>query len=362
MKEYQCHKIVRAARIIGFRENVKNPHRPGDVFYTEVEIEAENSPETLYLGQDIFARGVPACGDYLVMYDNGDGSEPYFSWSPEKTFKEGYTLLEFGVEDDEPTASAGHQTEPPNGIENIVAGINSRFGSQFGWPDGFIRAVIHENGGFSLRIGWGDIQFYQDGSDVGGGTDLIKYKNASVLIDAISLLNDPDYVPEAEVEYDLHNRKTLQNIMDRAFDYASIEEQMPSWKNAYMDLAKASDRLDAMLARVELHDGLSDKPEETREPASIDETVVDTLVDETVEDEVETFEVSFIVNGKDHKFGFIGSNPEISYAEVAELAGKPTGVSTITYSGRNSNGSLTRGQSISLEEGMIFNAFYTDNA
>ncbi len=58
--------------------------------------------------------------------------------------------------------------------QRIVDGINQRFSGAFGWPDGFVRAWVNEDGTWSLAIGWSDVQFYADGREVGGGTDLTK--------------------------------------------------------------------------------------------------------------------------------------------------------------------------------------------
>lgn len=72
-------------------------------------------------------------------------------------------------------------------IANIVEAINGRFSPQFGWPEGFVKARVTADGGFTLCIGWGDVQFRADGSSVGGGTDMSLFPMAGVLDEAFKL-------------------------------------------------------------------------------------------------------------------------------------------------------------------------------
>lgn len=80
MKKYRCHKVVEAGKI----EKILTERRPDGK--TRVTI---RDGGTIEVERKIFARGMPAIGDYLVRYEDG-----YISWSPAKAFEAGYTLLE----------------------------------------------------------------------------------------------------------------------------------------------------------------------------------------------------------------------------------------------------------------------------
>jgi hypothetical protein len=76
---YRCHKVVRAAKITGFREN------------------GTDAP-CLLLGEiggittvltEWFERHKPEVGGYFVLYDDG-----YTSFSPAAAFEAGYTRIE----------------------------------------------------------------------------------------------------------------------------------------------------------------------------------------------------------------------------------------------------------------------------
>lgn len=47
----------------------------------------------------------------------------------------------------------------------------------------------------------------------------------------------------------MFTREKLQEIREKALE-SEINVQNPFWKDAYLDLAKAADRLDAMIART----------------------------------------------------------------------------------------------------------------
>jgi hypothetical protein len=49
---------------------------------------------------------------------------------------------------------------------------------------------------------------------------------------------------------DLMSREFLQELRDAAYDAATVDADMRGWSDAYRDLARAADRLDAMHARV----------------------------------------------------------------------------------------------------------------
>jgi hypothetical protein len=78
MREYVCHKRVKAARVVG-------PIGPEVDGMCDVPCE----DGTRVADAAVFARGVAQPGDYLVQYEDG-----YVSWSPRKAFEDGYTLAE----------------------------------------------------------------------------------------------------------------------------------------------------------------------------------------------------------------------------------------------------------------------------
>jgi hypothetical protein len=76
--EYQCHKRVRAARI------VKVENTRADLWYLHLEAPW---PVVAVTAQWVEAKHAEA-GGYLVVYDDG-----YTSYSPAKAFEEGYTRI-----------------------------------------------------------------------------------------------------------------------------------------------------------------------------------------------------------------------------------------------------------------------------
>lgn len=86
--QYQCHKIVRATKITGFRAN-GNPDGP-DILLGAVG-------GIVSLMDDWHAKHKPQVGGYYVVYDDG-----YTSYSPASVFEAGYTALS-----DRPTSGAG---------------------------------------------------------------------------------------------------------------------------------------------------------------------------------------------------------------------------------------------------------------
>jgi hypothetical protein len=80
LADWKCHKIVKAGKILEF----------GPGFNTPVTVEDVNgAPCKVNIRSDVFARGRPNLGDYLVIYEDG-----YKSWSPAKAFEDGYTRLD----------------------------------------------------------------------------------------------------------------------------------------------------------------------------------------------------------------------------------------------------------------------------
>jgi hypothetical protein len=82
MKDYLCHKHVRATQIIDI---VIEPANNGDVVAMRCD---DGAIFRSCVGSGLCARGVPSLLDYIVAYDDG-----YISWSPQKVFEDGYTLV-----------------------------------------------------------------------------------------------------------------------------------------------------------------------------------------------------------------------------------------------------------------------------
>lgn len=79
LADWKCHKIVKAGKILAMPEY-------GHI----VTIEDCNRAECkVDMPADAFARGRPAIGDYIVIYD-----DKYKSWSPAKAFEDGYSRVE----------------------------------------------------------------------------------------------------------------------------------------------------------------------------------------------------------------------------------------------------------------------------
>jgi len=76
---WKSHKVVEAEKIVRL------------IFDDESQIAnvvLEPKEAIFDVPNEIFARGTPEPGDYLVKYEDG-----YISWSPAKAFEEGYTLV-----------------------------------------------------------------------------------------------------------------------------------------------------------------------------------------------------------------------------------------------------------------------------
>ncbi len=77
--QYRCHKVVRAARITGFRQN-GNADMP-DLLLGEIG-------GIVSLLPDWHAKHKPEVGGYYVLYEDG-----YASFSPAEAFEDGYTRI-----------------------------------------------------------------------------------------------------------------------------------------------------------------------------------------------------------------------------------------------------------------------------
>lgn len=83
LARFQCHKIVAAGEIRGLINST-----PGGKVAALMVQTADGTNSEVCPGDAFFARGTPALGDYYVVYDDG-----YASWSPAKTFEDGYTKI-----------------------------------------------------------------------------------------------------------------------------------------------------------------------------------------------------------------------------------------------------------------------------
>ena len=83
LANWQCHKIVKAGKI-----KILPMEKDGKPIGPVVVEDVNGVNAAVAVDDNIFARGWPQLGDYLVIYDDG-----YKSWSPAKAFKEGYTRL-----------------------------------------------------------------------------------------------------------------------------------------------------------------------------------------------------------------------------------------------------------------------------
>ena len=97
LPEYRSHKIVRAAPIVRWSQRAEG---------TTVYVDVGGVHYTVEAKANIFARGEPKPGDYLVVYD-----DDYVSWSPKRAFEEGYTRIEGGTPFPARTFRAGRAAE-----------------------------------------------------------------------------------------------------------------------------------------------------------------------------------------------------------------------------------------------------------
>lgn len=76
---WKCHKIVKAGKITGLSTDPRLAVSVEDCDGATCDVGMPNGWS---------ARGMPAIGDYIVIYDDG-----YKSWSPAASFEGGYTRL-----------------------------------------------------------------------------------------------------------------------------------------------------------------------------------------------------------------------------------------------------------------------------
>lgn len=95
MKQYVCHKRVRAAKIIAVTEFVLEEFINNEDALPSVLGLALDNGDTVReeIGKGILARYTPVIGDYLVEYEP-DG---YRSISPKAVFEDGYHEITLGT-------------------------------------------------------------------------------------------------------------------------------------------------------------------------------------------------------------------------------------------------------------------------
>lgn len=82
LQKWRSHKVVEAGQIV----SLGAAHPNGDTQHTLQVKDHYGAPMGITVPGDFFARGMPAVGDYLVVYEDG-----YKSWSPAAAFEAGYT-------------------------------------------------------------------------------------------------------------------------------------------------------------------------------------------------------------------------------------------------------------------------------
>lgn len=85
LKQYRCHKVVRAAKIVSFIEPKSDQTVDLNSSYKLV---LEGVAEPVPMPINWFAKHGPVAGGYLVVYDDS-----YASFSPAAAFEGGYTLV-----------------------------------------------------------------------------------------------------------------------------------------------------------------------------------------------------------------------------------------------------------------------------
>lgn len=79
LPQYQCHKVVRAAKITGWLGN------EGDGY----DITGEDHTVVAHVAANWIDKHNPSIGGYYVLYEDGNAS-----YSPAKAFEDGYTKME----------------------------------------------------------------------------------------------------------------------------------------------------------------------------------------------------------------------------------------------------------------------------
>ena len=85
MAEFQCHKVVMAAKITEISESNGNCDTSMELTLPDTDISM-----TYIAPLEVIARYMPVVGDYVVLYEND-----YVSISPKQAFEDGYSQIQF---------------------------------------------------------------------------------------------------------------------------------------------------------------------------------------------------------------------------------------------------------------------------
>lgn len=86
LADWKCHKVVKAGKIT----QLPMKDVPTGNWLVGVE-DINGATAQVKMPPDVFIRGMPMMGDYIVIYDDG-----YKSWSPAKAFEDGYDRVSEG--------------------------------------------------------------------------------------------------------------------------------------------------------------------------------------------------------------------------------------------------------------------------
>ena len=129
LPQYKCHKVVRAAKIVGFD---KMPDR--GTRYRDVAIRLEGQDEPVVVDEHWIDRHTPLAGGYLVIYEDG-----YKSYSPLDVFEAGYTPLNDQAPPPEPPSPAQRAFVSNHFVDNDgndAGGTTFGRGFAIGWQHG----------------------------------------------------------------------------------------------------------------------------------------------------------------------------------------------------------------------------------
>jgi hypothetical protein len=104
MPRYKCHKEVFALKVMQIEEIISN-----DNYNNSCTIIPEAPYEKFTVDGDYRNKHNPVVGGYYVLYDDG-----YESFSPQKAFEDGYTLI--------PESNIEPKIDKDNTHEEIVTG------------------------------------------------------------------------------------------------------------------------------------------------------------------------------------------------------------------------------------------------
>jgi hypothetical protein len=85
LARWECHKVVKAGKILRPPTLLQDDKGQSLNVYEVTATGDDGAALKIECAADVFSRGFPGVGDYLVIY--GDG---YKSWSPSRAFEEGY--------------------------------------------------------------------------------------------------------------------------------------------------------------------------------------------------------------------------------------------------------------------------------